>query len=121
MSPFRLKARSKYGAIKEQVDGYVFDSRKEARRYCELKLLLRAGEIKDLEVHPKFPICGKPGDCVALYEADFGYKKRFGVGLGQTWLPQIEDVKSVATRKKEVYRLKKKLVESQHDIKIVEV
>jgi len=37
--------RSKYGAIKTEVDGYIFDSRKEAARYQELKFAEAAGEI----------------------------------------------------------------------------
>lgn len=39
---------SKMGNIQTVVDGIKFDSRREARRYAELKLLLRAGIIKDL-------------------------------------------------------------------------
>lgn len=45
---------SKYKAIKTVVDGIEFDSRKEARRYQELKLLERAGVIKDLALQPNF-------------------------------------------------------------------
>ena len=40
--------RNKYGNKKTVVDGITFDSRKEAKRYQELKLLEKAGEIKDL-------------------------------------------------------------------------
>lgn len=112
MSPLRLKARSKYGAKATVIDNVYFDSAKEAARYLDLKLLLRAGAIKELELHPKYPICGKPGECVAYYEADFRYRQN-----GET---VVEDVKSKATRTK-LYRLKKKLVESQHGIEIREV
>ena len=39
---------NKYNAKKTELDGIVFDSRKEAGRYAELKLLERAGHIEDL-------------------------------------------------------------------------
>lgn len=45
---------SKYHNKKVQIDMYVFDSIAESRRYKELALLERAGEIKDLELQPKF-------------------------------------------------------------------
>ena len=45
---------SKYRNRKTTIDGIAFDSKAEARRYAELKLLERAGEIKDLELQPKY-------------------------------------------------------------------
>lgn len=45
---------NKYRNKKIQVDMYVFDSIAESRRYKELKLLERAGEISELELQPKF-------------------------------------------------------------------
>lgn len=44
----------KYNNKKTQIDMYVFDSAKEAKRYKELKLLERAGEISNLELQPHF-------------------------------------------------------------------
>ena len=38
--------RPKYGAERVLVDGILFDSKKEATRYQELRLLERAGEIR---------------------------------------------------------------------------
>ena len=49
---------NKYGAKKETVDGYQFDSRKEARRYVSLKILQMAGEIAELKVHPVYLLQG---------------------------------------------------------------
>lgn len=46
--------QSKYKNKKTQIDMYVFDSVAEARRYKELKLLERAGEISNLELQPRF-------------------------------------------------------------------
>lgn len=45
---------NKYRNKKIQVDMYVFDSIAESKRYKELKLLERAGEISKLELQPKF-------------------------------------------------------------------
>lgn len=39
---------NKYKAKKTIVGNFTFDSKAEARRYSELLLLLRAGEIRDL-------------------------------------------------------------------------
>ena len=47
---------NKYHAIKTTVDGITFDSRAEARRYRELKLLERAGVIENLVLQPKFEL-----------------------------------------------------------------
>jgi hypothetical protein len=50
------KREHKYGAKATVVDGIRFASQKEARRYQELKLLEKAGEIWELELQPRFPL-----------------------------------------------------------------
>lgn len=45
---------NKYRNKKTQVDMYVFDSIAESKRYKELALLQRAGEIQNLELQPRF-------------------------------------------------------------------
>lgn len=110
------RTKNKFGAKKEAVDGIIFDSRKEARRYRELKLLQTSGEIQSLEIHPKFkftidgrPVLirseGYPKGRHASYSCDFRYwcNRRQAV--------VTEDVKSEAT-KTPVYKLKKALVEA---------
>ena len=47
-------SKSKYRNRKVSVDGITFDSRKEAQRYRELKLLLLAGEIIGLQMQVPF-------------------------------------------------------------------
>lgn len=98
---------NKYGNKKVVVDGHPFDSKKEARRYGELKLLARAGKIKDLELQPKFeliPTIRTETETLrkVSYYADFQY---VDVESGKII---VEDVKSVAT-KTPVYLLKKRL------------
>ena len=52
---------TKYKAIRTEVDGITFASKKEAMRYKELKFLREQKRISDLVLQPKFPIevCGK--------------------------------------------------------------
>ena len=45
---------SKYQNKKTQIDMYVFDSIAESKRYKELALLEKAGQIKELKLQPKF-------------------------------------------------------------------
>ena len=45
---------NKYRNKKTQVDMYVFDSIAESKRYKELALLQRAGEIQNLKLQPRF-------------------------------------------------------------------
>jgi len=117
-----LKAKAqKYGNQKIEIDGYTFDSKKEGNRYRELKLRVLAGEISDLRVQHSFKLhaaaCDRSGTFypvgVADYIADFTY---FLDGR-----LVVEDVKSPATRRKDVYRLKRKIVEACHGIQIQEV
>ena len=98
-------AYRKYKAKKTVVDGITFDSKKEARRYQELKLLERAGVIKDLSLQPNFLLQDKfkykeKTERKIEYIADFQYY----VVKDKKWV--IEDVKGYKT---DVYKLKRKL------------
>jgi hypothetical protein len=66
---------SKYRAIKTEVDGIVFASKKEATRYGELRLLQRAGKIEGLTCQPKYELIVN-GKKVGRYTADFSYFDR---------------------------------------------
>lgn len=105
---------SKYHNIKTELDGHIFDSKKEAGRYQQLKLLVKAGEIMDLKLQVKMPFFMN-GEKVFNYIADFAYfdiKKKKLV---------IEDVKSEVTKKLPLYRLKKKIIEAKYNVTITEV
>jgi hypothetical protein len=111
----KLERRSKYGSVTAYSgDGKRFQSKKEARRYGQLQMRQRAGEISGLECQPAYR-CEVNGRHVCTYHADFRYFDRRAGGT------VVEDVKSPATRKKEAYRVKKKLVEALYGIEIVEV
>lgn len=101
--------KNKYGNEKVELDGHKFDSKAEARRYAELKLMEKAGEIKDLELQKPYVIQpsffdrqGKRQTAIK-YISDFTYTDKNGNVI-------IEDVKSPATRKDRVYRMKKKMM-----------
>ena len=100
---------NKYGNKKTVLDGITFDSRAEARRYAELKLMEKAGEIHGLELQMPFILQasftdkhGKKQSSIK-YIADLAYFDNDGELV-------IEDVKSPATRKNAVYRMKKKMM-----------
>lgn len=108
---------SKYYSRKVIIDGIKFDSKKEGNRYLELKLLLKAGKIRDLELQkkfelqPKYKMNNKTIRAIS-YVADFVY---FDVDKKEMI---VEDTKGFRT---EVYKLKKKLFEYKYGIEIKEV
>ena len=99
-------AYNKYKNHKVTVDGHPFDSQREARRYKELKLMERAGVIKDLELQPKFELLPTiRTETETLYKvsyyADFRYTDTKTGGV------VVEDVKGYKTK---TYILKKKML-----------
>lgn len=100
------KGYNKYSNKNITVDGHKFDSQKEARRYKELKLMERAGVIKDLELQPKFELIPTiRTDTETLYKvsyyADFRYTDTKTGGV------VVEDAKGYKTKE---YILKKKML-----------
>lgn len=107
----RVKPKTKYGNEKVIVDGISFDSKREADRYVELKLLRDAREITGLRLQPHLP-CDVNGMHVCTYIADFAYVKH-----GDS-RETFEDAKGHRTA---LYILKKKLVKACHGIDVAEV
>lgn len=101
---------NKFNAQKTEVDGITFHSLKEARRYGELKLLERAGKVSELALQVKMPI-EINGKHICNYFADFVYTD---IATNKV---TIEDTKGVRTP---LYKLKKKLVEAQYRVTILE-
>jgi len=102
--------RNKYGAVKTEVDGIKFDSKAEAKRYKELKMLSSTGVIADLNLQPRYDLVINGVKC-GFYKADFVY---WDV---ENNCSVVEDVKGMKTP---VYRLKKKLMFAIHGIDILE-
>lgn len=124
---YRQYCPGKYGNKKTTVDGIVFDSLKEAKRWKELSLLEKAGAIQDLQRQVKYVLIpaqrepdtiGKKGgihkgkliEREVAYIADFVYQEK-----GKT---VVEDTKGMKTKD---YILKRKMMLYFHGIKIREV
>lgn len=121
-------SRNKYKNKKITVDGKVFDSVREHRRYEQLKTLEKAGYISDLQTQVKFvlipaqyvessetdkkgrPIKGKLLERECSYIADFVYL--------QNGEKVVEDTKGFKTKD---YILKRKMMLYFHNIRIKEI
>lgn len=118
---------TKYHNKKIEIDGKIFDSRKEARRYKELSLLERAGAIQDLKTQVKFILIptqreadtigkrggvhkGKVIEKECAYIADFVYM--------ENGKKVVEDTKGFKTKD---YIIKRKLMLYVHNIRVKEV
>lgn len=101
-----LHNKSKYHNHKTTCDGIVFDSKLEARRWEQLKRMLAAGEIKNLQRQPNFilqPSFKKHNKTYRAieYRADFQYQTQDGRTV-------VEDVKGIET---DVFKIKRKMFE----------
>ena len=108
---------AKYHNKKTTHDGYTFDSIKEKNYYIKLKLLEKAGKIKELELQKEFELqpsfkLNKKTSRRITYKADFTFKTIEDDKL------HVIDVKGYRT---DVYMLKKKLFEYKYQIEIEEI
>ena len=112
-----MKRTNKYKNIKTTVGNLKFDSKKEAKRFEELLLLLKAHEIEELRLQHSFTLIESytalDGEKIKAmkYIADFTYIDRLRGFI-------VEDVKGKQT---DVYKMKKKLMKEIYDISITEV
>ena len=113
------KKGSKMKNTKVIIDDLIFDSKKEADRYMELKALFKDEVITDLELQKPFVLApsvilnGRKKPPIR-YVADFCYINNQGEIV-------VEDVKSSFTKTLPVYRMKSHLMKAIHNIDIVEV
>ena len=107
----RAFSKSKYRNIRTVVDGISFMSKKEAQRYCELKIALASGVIVDLELQPVFELqesfIDKDNKKIRsiIYRADFRFIET------ETNLTIIEDTKGYFT---EIFKIKEKLFKKKY-------
>jgi hypothetical protein len=95
----------KYRNRKTEIDGHVFDSKREAAKYCELVLLKKAGEIIDIKLQPVFLLQEGFTDQTGHKHRPISYIADFMVfAYGERTL--VLDVKGMKT---DVYRIKKKM------------
>lgn len=121
-------ATNKYRNRKVSRYGKTFDSMKEARRYAELMLLEKAGEISELRTQVRFVLIptqyeqkwdsrlnvtvkGKLIERECSYVADFVYRDKDGLTV-------VEDTKGYKTKD---YIIKRKLLLFRYGIRIREV
>lgn len=98
--------RAKYGAKRVQIDGIWFDSKREGARYEELKMMYKAGLIRELICHPSFEI-GINGVFICDVVLDFQYRG------ADSFI--YEDVKG---KDNPLSALKRKLVEAEYGITV---
>ncbi len=101
-----MKLKHKFHAIRSESDGFKFASKKERKRYEELKILRQAGEVLFFQMQPPFHLTGG-----VKYVCDFQVYWANGDIT-------FEDVKGVKTP---MYLLKKKQVEALYPITITEI
>lgn len=106
---------SKYGNSKVEIDGFLFDSSKEAKHYSKLKLLKKSGQIRDFERQFKFEIVVNDIH-IANYFLDF--KVIHNDGKIEYIDIKGQDAKTQKWITTDVFQLKKKLVEAIYGIKI---
>lgn len=117
----------KFGAVMTTVEGITFRSKAEARRYSELLLLARAGKIECLELQPVYVLHAPltTGTMRGALKATAGQLPKVGKYVADfryydmtTGAQVVEDVKGFKTP---LYRWKKRHVEAQYGITVVEV
>lgn len=101
-------ARSKYHAVPTVIDGIRFASKAEARRYQELLLLQRAGQIRDLELQPRYRLHVN-GWKLGEYRGDFRYRNSDGETV-------TEDTKGMDTP---MSRWKRKHVMAEYGVDVL--
>lgn len=99
-------SKSKYRAVRCEIDGIKFASKKEGRRYLELKALKEAGKIRRILYQTRWDL-----PAGVKYYSDFLIN----------WEDGSETVEDVKGFKTPIYKLKKKQVEALYGIEIIEV
>lgn len=113
----RVTKKHKYHAKPTVVDGVRFDSKAEARRYRELLLLQRAGEVEDILLQPRFELLPKEKGPDGKTRRAVHYVADFLVSYPDG-REEVEDVKGFVTP---VYRLKKRMFEHKYGKMIKEI
>lgn len=107
--------KGKYNAKGKHIDGIWFASSAEADRYLQLVELEKQGRIENLRCQVKYAVALNNVH-ICNYIADFAYT--VVDDLGRTLRDNVEDVKGMVM---DLYKLKRKLVEAQHSIRIIEI
>lgn len=109
-------AGSKYHNRRIISNGEKFDSKKEERRYKELRALEKSGVIRDLKRQVKFVLIPSHRENGRVTERECSYYADFTYIQDKAFI--VEDVKGFRTPE---YKIKRKLMLHIHGIKIKEV
>lgn len=137
----RRKGKRKLNNRSIIIDGIEFDSQKEGNRYCELKLMQRAGVISNLELQKRYELIpaqyktvetgeyykvgakkGQPKTkevCIeqsVVYVADFVYQKN-----GQTIVEDVKGYRDPSSATYAKFVLKRKMMLWIHGIRLCEI
>lgn len=113
---------NKYSAEKTEIDGHKFDSRKEAQRYAELRLLEKVGEISELKTQVKYVLIPKQKrsdgktERECYYLADFVYQQN-----GATVVEDVKGYRDPASAAYAKYTIKRKLMLERYGIEVREI
>lgn len=121
----KQKKGNKLNAVKTNFDGIKFDSKSEAKRYTELKMLQAAGVISDLKTQVKYVLIpsqrddkGKVIEKECSYIADFVY---YDNEAQKTIVEDVKGYRNPASATYAKFVIKRKLMLYIHGIKVVEV
>lgn len=109
---------NKYKNQKVTIDGITFQSLKEGGRYRVLKLLVKAKEIKDLELQKKFELQPAYTNANGKHIRAINYLADFYYYDNKLGCYVVEDVKGFRTKE---YLLKKKMFEYKYNAIIKEL
>ena len=109
--------QNKYSARRTTLDGIQFDSKREAKRWAELCLLERAGEIADLRRQVPLQLEGRDGPLLTRTGRRMRLTVDFAYTDLRTGLTVYEDAKGVPTRDYEVRRA----VAAAQGVEVIEV
>ena len=111
------RRKNKFSAQRTTLNGVQFDSRREAKRWAELCLLEKAGEIADLRRQVPLELEGRDGPLLTRTGRRMRLTVDFAYTDLRTGLTVYEDAKGMPTRDYEVRRA----VAAAQGIEVIEV
>lgn len=113
----KLRGQRKYANEPTTLDGIRFDSKAEARRWGDLRLLERAGQVADVRRQVRYVLVPKTARPSGGFERETAYIADFVYVDAKSGRTVIEDVKGAVTPE---YRLKRKLMLWVHGLEVLE-
>lgn len=110
------RGNNKYGARRVPHQDHSHPSAGERTRCFTLHQLQERGEIRNLQIHPSYPLVVN-GQRVGRYTADWQY---LALQPDGTWGVVVEDFKSPATQRETAYRLRKRIFQAQYKLAVKE-